>query len=101
MHIVLVQARVKPEHVEAFKEACKDNSSNSVKEPGVARFDVLQQSDDSTRFVLYEVYRNADAPAKHRETAHYNRWVATVTEMLAEPRTRLTYSNVAPTDADW
>jgi quinol monooxygenase YgiN len=101
MHIVLVSAHVKPEHVEAFREACVENAANSIQEPGVAQFDVLQQSDDPTRFVLYEVYRDPGAPAKHRETAHYNAWLAKVTDMFAEPRTRLTFSNVFPADAAW
>ena len=101
MHIVLVSVRVKPEHVEAFRQACIENARNSVQEPGIARFDVLQQGDDPTHFLLHEVYRNLDAPAKHRETAHYNAWVAKVTDMLAEPRARVVYSNVFPADSDW
>src|SRR5580704_15128356 len=101
MLIVLVNVRVKPEHVEAFKTATIENARNSIQEPGVARFDVLQVSDDPTRFLLYEAYRSPDAPARHRETAHYNAWVATVTDMLAESRTRTACSNVFPSDQAW
>lgn len=99
--IVHVQVRVKPECVEAFKAATLDNASNSVKEPGIARFDVVQQQDDPTRFVLVEVYRTADAPAKHKETAHYARWRDTVANMMAEPRTSAKFTNVFPNDSNW
>jgi len=101
MVILIVNLHVKPEHLEAFQKATRENARNSAKEPGVARFDVLQQADDSTRFVLYEVYRDSEAPARHRETAHYKAWVATVPDMLVEPRTRTLYTNVLPADADW
>ena len=101
MFIVLVSVHVKPEYVEAFRQATIENSSNSVHEPGIAQFDFLQQSDDPSSFMLYEVYRSPDAPAQHRETAHYKNWLAKVTDMMAEPRTRLTYGNVFPADQDW
>jgi (4S)-4-hydroxy-5-phosphonooxypentane-2,3-dione isomerase len=101
MLILIVNIQVKPEHVEAFRQATIENASNSIKEPGIVRFDLLQQSDDATRFVLYEVYRDPDAPARHRETAHYNTWVQKVTDMFAEPRTRATFGNVFPSDRNW
>jgi autoinducer 2-degrading protein len=101
MLILHVHARVKPEFVEAFKQATVENAAESLKEAGVARFDVVQQSDDPTRFVLIEVYRDAAAPAKHKETAHYQKWAAEVADMLAEPRARNTYSNVFPPDGGW
>jgi quinol monooxygenase YgiN len=94
MLIVHVHARVKPECVEAFKKICVENARNSVKEPGIARFDVVQQADDPTRFVLVEVYRTADAPAKHKETAHYATWRDTVAPMMAEPRTSVKFGEV-------
>ena len=72
-----------------------------MKEPGIARFDVLQQDGDPTRFLLSEVYRDAAAPAQHRGTAHYQAWAEKVADMLAEPRSRATYSNVFPADPDW
>ena len=94
MNILIVNAHVKPEHIEAFKQATLNNARHSVQEPGVARFDVLQQADDPTRFTLYEVYKTADAPAKHKATAHYQQWAAVTAEMFAEPRTRAMYTEV-------
>ena len=99
--IVQVQVHVKPESVEAFQKATIENARNSVQEPGIARFDVLQAADDPTRFVLAEVYRSKEAPAAHRETAHYRAWAETVANMLAEPRTRVIYSNIFPADDGW
>lgn len=102
MHIVHVFVQVKPEFIEAFKAASLDNASNSVQEPGVARFDVVQQQADPTRFVLLEVYRDADqAPAAHKQTAHYARWRDTVEEMMAEPRYAVKYENIFPGDEGW
>jgi quinol monooxygenase YgiN len=98
MHILVVNAQVKPEFLDAFIAATRINAQESAKEPGVARFDFLQQKDDPTRFVLYEVYRNADAPAAHKATAHYNEWAAKVEHMFVAPRTRAFYANVAPGD---
>jgi autoinducer 2-degrading protein len=99
--IVHVHVHVKPESVEAFKAATIENAKNSVQEPGIARFDVVQQQDDPTRFVLVEVYRTPDDPAKHKETAHYATWRATVADMMAEPRSSVKYDNVCPDDAGW
>jgi len=101
MLIVQVQVHVKPEHVEAFRQATVENASHSVMEPGIARFDVLQQDGDPTRFLLSEVYRDAGAPAQHRATEHYQAWAEKVAGMIAEPRSRATYSNVFPADPDW
>jgi quinol monooxygenase YgiN len=101
MHILIVHARVKAEFIDAFKEATIVNAENSAREPGVARFDFMQHQDDPSKFVLYEVYRDADAPAKHKETAHYNAWLEKVTDMFEEPRTRALYTNVFPADKSW
>jgi quinol monooxygenase YgiN len=101
MFIVHVFVHVKAEFIEAFKAACLDNASNSVKEPGIARFDVIQQLDDPSRFVLVEVYRTPDDPARHKETAHYARWRDAVAEMMAEPRHAIKYDNVFPDDPGW
>jgi quinol monooxygenase YgiN len=101
MLIVHVHARVKPECVEAFREATAENASRSVREPGVARFDVIQQADDPTRFILVEVYRTPEAPAAHKETAHYQKWRDAVAPMMAEPRTSVKYTNVFPPDEGW
>ena len=101
MIIVHVHIHVKPDCIEAFRQATIANASQSVKEPGIARFDVIQQADDPTRFVLVEVYRTSEAPAQHKETAHYLTWRDTVAEMMAEPRTSVKYANIFPEDAGW
>src|SRR5689334_8116705 len=96
MLVVHVHVRVKPEVVEAFKAATLENAQASLRELGIARFDVAQQRDDPTRFVLVEAYRNEDAPAAHKETAYYQKWRDTVAPMMAEPRTSVKYTNVSP-----
>ena len=101
MLIVHVHAQVKPEFIDAFKAATVENARNSIKESGIARFDVIQQSDDPARFVLVEIYRTPEAPAQHKETAHYQTWRDTVAPMMAEPRTSVKYSNVFPPDPSW
>ena len=101
MLIVHVFVHVKPDCVEAFKAASLDNARHSVQESGIARFDVIQQADDPTRFVLVEVYRDAEAPARHKEMAHYARWRDTVAEMMAEPRSSVKYTNLFPADTGW
>ena len=101
MLIVHVNAHVKPEFIEAFKQATVENASQSVKEPGIARFDLIQQADDPSRFVLVEVYRTAEDPARHKETAHYEAWRDAVAPMMAEPRTSVKYANVFPGDEGW
>ncbi|HVX94411.1 MAG TPA: putative quinol monooxygenase [Polyangia bacterium] len=99
--VVHVHAHVKPEGIEGFRTASIENSRESLKEPGVARFDVVQSTEDPTRFVLVEVYKSADAPAAHKATAHYARWRDAVAPLMAEPRTSSKYVNVAPADAGW
>lgn len=96
MDILVVHIRVKPEFVDAFREATLANARGSIQEPGIARFDVLQHKDDPTRFVLVEVYRTPDARDRHRETAHYQTWNQVTAEMLAEPRTRAFYTLLTP-----
>jgi autoinducer 2-degrading protein len=101
MLIVHVHARVKPEFIAAFKQATVENARQSVKEPGIARFDVIQQADDPTRFILVEAYRTSEAPAQHKETSHYQTWRDTVAPMIAEPRTSVKYANLFPPDEGW
>jgi quinol monooxygenase YgiN len=101
MFIAHVFCHVRPESVEAFKAACVENARNSVQESGIARFDVIQQQDDPTRFVLVEVYRTPEDPARHKETAHYAAWRDTVADMMAEPRYSLKFDNVFPDDRGW
>src|ERR1041384_8681652 len=98
MLIVHVQVHVKPESVEAVKEATMANARESRKEPGIARFDLAQRQDDPTRFVLVEAYRTPEAPAAHKETRHYQVWRDAVAPMMAEPRSSVKYANVSPDD---
>jgi autoinducer 2-degrading protein len=99
--VVHVHCHVKPEHVEAFAAATIANAAASVKEPGIARFDVAQDHEDPTRFVLVEVYRTAEAPAAHKETAHYLAWRDAVAPMMAEMRTSLKYNSRFPDENGW
>ena len=101
MFIAHVFVHVKEDKVEDFIAATIENAKNSINEAGVARFDVVQQQDDPTRFVLVEVYRTAEDPAKHKETGHYKRWRDTVADMMAEPRSSLKYNNVYPDEKGW
>lgn len=101
MFIVHVHVHVKPELVEAFREATLANARASLEEPGVARFDVLQQRDDPTRFLLVEVYCVEEDSAKHKERAHYKTWRDAVADAMAEPRTSVKYDNVFPDDLGW
>jgi len=101
MLVVHVHVQVKPESVEAFRAATLANAQASVKESGIARFDVVQQADDPTRFVLVEVYRDEQAPAKHKETAHYAAWRDAVAPMMAQPRSSVKFTNIFPSDSGW
>ncbi len=101
MLIVHVHVRVKPESVEEFRKATLENARSSIQEPGIARFDVVEQQDDATRFVLIEVYRTPEAVTAHRATAHYAKWRDAVEPMMAEPRQRMRYSAVFPDAESW
>ena len=101
MLIVHVHVHVKSECLEAFKQATLANARESIKEPGIARFDFAQQQDDPTRFVLVEVYRDAQAPAAHKETRHYQTWRDAVAPMMAEPRSSMKFTNLFPDDQGW
>ena len=101
MIVMLVHARVKPDEVDAFLAATRTNAANSVREPGIARFDLVQQQDDATRFVLIEVYRTAEAVAAHKETPHYLAWRDAVAPLMAEPRVGVKYFGVCPGDGGW
>lgn len=101
MLVVHVHVHVKAEAVDAFKQATLANARESLKEPGIARFDVVQQQDDPTCFVLVEAYRDAAAATAHKETSHYPTWRDTVAPMMAAPRQSVKFSNVFPEDANW
>ena len=101
MLIVHVHVHVKPASIDAFRQASVENARNSVQEPGIARFDVIQQQDDPARFILVEVYRDKDATVKHKETVHYATWRDAVAGMMAEPRSSVKFSNIFPGDEEW
>ncbi len=101
MFIVHVHVLVKPDQIEAFKAVTLDNARSSVEEPGIARFDVIQQLDDPARFVLVEVYRDEQGAAAHKETAHYAAWRDAVADMMAGPRSSVKYANVFPGEDGW
>ncbi|MDZ8117998.1 putative quinol monooxygenase [Pontiella agarivorans] len=100
MFIVHVFIHVKPDCVDAFKTATLENVRNSIHEPGIARFDFLQDADPN-RFVLVEVYRTPEDAGRHKETAHYARWRDTVADMMAKPRSSVKYTNIAPGEEGW
>ena len=101
MLIVHIHIHVKPESVADFKQATLENARSSIQEPGIARFDFVQQQDDATQFVLVEVYRSPEAVTAHRATAHYAKWRDTVESMMAEPRQRVLYNPVFPDPEGW
>lgn len=101
MYIVLVDVSVKPNDVDKFIQSTLDNAKNSRLEPGVARFDIIQDKDDLTKFVLIEAYHTTEDAAKHKETAHYARWRDQVADMMAEPRKSAKYTNIFPDENGW
>jgi (4S)-4-hydroxy-5-phosphonooxypentane-2,3-dione isomerase len=101
MYIVHVFVQVKEGYIEDFKQATAENARNSLMEEGIARFDVLQQENDPTWFVLQEVYRTAEDPAKHKETDHYKKWRDAVEVMMAVPRSSIRFANLFPNDEGW
>lgn len=101
MHIVHVDIQVKREALPDFLEAIRDNAAHSIQEPGILRFDVLQDQGDACHFMLYEVYEDADAHASHRTTGHYLRWRETVEPMMARERVGTKLTNIVPSDPNW
>lgn len=101
MLIVQVSIQVKSDCIDAFIEATRANASASVNEPGIARFDFTQRTDDPTQFQLLEVYRDHDAPAAHKATEHYQTWRDTVASMMAAPRESAKFHNLFPDDKGW
>lgn len=100
MYVTIVHVSVKPEKIADFKDACRLNHENSVQEPGNLRFDVLQSTDEPTKFVLYEAYNTQQDAAAHKQTAHYLNWRETVASWMAEPRQGITYCGLYPAEND-
>ena len=101
MLVVHVYIEVKPNRIKDFIEASIMNARESLKEPGIARFDLLQDKENPRKFVLNEVYRTNEAPASHKQTAHYKQWNEAVAEMMAGARKKRIYDNVFPQDGEW
>ena len=101
MRIVHVHIHVKSEHIDAFVKATAENARHSLQEPGIARFDLIQANDDPTRFVLMEAYHSVEAQAQHKTTDHFHTWIAAVADMMAGPRSAVTYTNRVPDDPGW
>lgn len=101
MLLVVVQIQVEEASVDAFITATLKNCKQSLKEPGIARFDFVQDREDRTRFALFEAYKTADAPRHHKETAHYRQWRDAVAPMMKVPRTSVKYETLAPDEAHW
>ena len=101
MLVVHVFVQVKHDKIDAFKTATVENARNSVREAGIARFDVIQQADDPASFVLVEVYRTPEDAVRHKETSHYRIWRDAVAPMMAVPRTSVKYTNIFPDDNGW
>ncbi len=95
MHVTLVHVNVKPEHLDEFVDATRANQAASMREPGNLRFDLLRSPDEPTRFVIYELYRDAASAAAHKETAHYLAWRDRVADWMAEPRRGVPYEAIA------
>ena len=101
MLILLVDIHIKREHIDAFRQATIENASNSRKEAGVVRFDFLQDTDDATHFTLVEAYRDQDAVASHKLTAHFLAFAEKTADMFVVPRTRTLFQSVFPPDSEW
>ncbi|HXK10669.1 MAG TPA: putative quinol monooxygenase [Vicinamibacteria bacterium] len=99
--VVHVHARVKAGAEEAFRAASRANAEASRREPGVVRFDLLADREDSGHFVLVEIYRDAAAATAHKETAHYAAWRDAVAGLMAEPRRSERFVNLSPGDEGW
>jgi (4S)-4-hydroxy-5-phosphonooxypentane-2,3-dione isomerase len=96
MYVTIVHISVKPENIAAFKDACRLNHQSSINEPGNLRFDVLQSTDEPTKFVLYEAYKTPQNAAAHKESVHYQTWRETVADWMAKPRQGITYNGLYP-----
>jgi quinol monooxygenase YgiN len=101
MYVLRVDVYVKPEFIEEFRAATVENAQNSIREPGIVRFDLFQDNDDPTHFMLIEVYRSPEGHAAHRETAHYAKWRDTVGDWMAQTRVGTKYTNIFPDDNGW
>jgi len=96
MYVTVVYVKVLDNHIDDFIQACEKNHSASIKEEGNCRFDILQQTESTTDFILYEAYQSAEHAAAHKETEHYLQWRKTVADWMAEPRQGVQYNGLYP-----
>lgn len=96
MYVTVVNVQVKPGHIEDFIGATRLNHEASTREPGNRRFDILQSTNDLTRFALYEAYASAKDAQEHKLTAHYLQWRDTVAPWMASPRVGIPYKGLFP-----
>lgn len=101
MHVVIVNIHIKADKIDVFKNLTIENARNSLMEPGIIRFDFLQQSEDPSRFALVEVYRTPEDQLLHRETKHYQEWRNNVDYLQLEARVGTKYINVYPEESEW
>jgi (4S)-4-hydroxy-5-phosphonooxypentane-2,3-dione isomerase len=97
MIVTCVYVSVLPDRIHDFIEASTENHLASVKEQGNVRFDLIQQSDDTSRFMIYEAYESEEDAAAHKNTPHYLKWRDRVSDMMAEPRKGVKYRIIQPT----
>jgi autoinducer 2-degrading protein len=98
MIVTFVHIWIKPEYIDDFIVASTENHQHSIKEPGNLRFDLVQDANDASKFVIYEAYASDADAAAHKETAHYNKWRTTVADWMAKPRVGEKHIIIAPTD---
>jgi autoinducer 2-degrading protein len=96
MHMIIVRLDVKPDRVDDFLKLVSFNASESRKEPGNLRFDVVRSVDNPTLFRLYEVYRDDAAVRAHQATPHYAKWRAEIEALLLTPRISEKFTSVFP-----
>jgi (4S)-4-hydroxy-5-phosphonooxypentane-2,3-dione isomerase len=101
MLVVHVHVHVKPEDLDEFIVETRLNAAASLEEPGVRRFDVLQEEAEATHVVLNEVYVDSSAADAHKQTAHYARWRDAVAGMMARPRSSTRFAAVFPAEDGW
>jgi (4S)-4-hydroxy-5-phosphonooxypentane-2,3-dione isomerase len=101
MLVVIVEIWVKPEKVSEFLAITEENARNSRLEPGIARFDVLSDEKEATHFSLIEVYRDDQAPLRHKETQHYQVWRDQAEPMMAKPRASARFRAISPDPSGW
>ncbi|HEX2395740.1 MAG TPA: antibiotic biosynthesis monooxygenase [Bacteroidales bacterium] len=98
MIVNLVFIWVKEKNLDTFVEASIENHKNTIKEPGNLRFDILRDSEDPSRFVFYEAFKDEKAVAEHKATAHYMKWRDTVADWMVQPRKGVKHTAIAPSD---